>query len=146
MRRTIVLLLLLAAPATAAAQQSASYRMNEHVFNEGGRPAQGVVAASASYRMTIDAIGDGVSDGALSSFSFAMTPGFAASYPPPGEVLNVRFDDDATVSWDPEMSAGVYNVYRDALGTLPGGYGSCYQLGLGATTTTEPGIPVPGTA
>ncbi|RMF71809.1 MAG: hypothetical protein D6738_13060, partial [Acidobacteria bacterium] len=59
MRLAAVLLVLAAAAAgPATAQQSASYRMDEHVLNQGGRPAGGVTASSASYRVSLDSLGE----------------------------------------------------------------------------------------
>jgi hypothetical protein len=125
------------------AQQSASFRLSESALNAGGRPEQGLIATSASYRMTLDAIGDTVAGAALVSLSFSMSPGLVSAYPPPGEVVNVRLSDPTTLAWDPEKSAGVYNLYRGTVGSLPGTYGSCYQLSLTSNTTTDTISPPP---
>ena len=45
---------------TALAQTSTSYTLNENVMNEGGHPENGVVLASTSYRLSFDAIGEGL--------------------------------------------------------------------------------------
>ena len=42
------------------AQESASFKLTEHVFNAGGNPADGAVLASASFRIKLDAIGESV--------------------------------------------------------------------------------------
>ena len=144
MRPSTVIACVLAAVcvvAPAAAQQSVSFKLNEQIFNAGGRPEQGVVAASASFRMTIDSIGDSVSGLAVAGPSFSIGTGMAGAYPPPGEVLNLSFADPVTLAWGAEKSAGVYNLYRGTVGTLPGTYGSCYQLSLSSNTTMDPGVP-----
>ena len=56
----IPLVLLLVFPVLA--QESASYKLNEHTFNSGGNPSDGVVLTSASYKITLDAIGDSVTE------------------------------------------------------------------------------------
>jgi hypothetical protein len=149
MRIAIVLaggLLLLPSAAPARAEQSPSFRVDEQVLNAGGRPLQGLVAASASFRMTIDAIGDAGPGTPLASASFGLSPGPVAPYPPPGEVRNLRFSDPGRFGWDRERSAGVYNVYRGTVGLLPGTYGSCSQSSLFATTAADAGAPLPSTA
>jgi hypothetical protein len=127
----------------AHAQQSASYRLTENVFNQGGHPANGVVLSSTSWRVTLDAVGDGVASTALASASFRMEGGFPAGYPPPGEVHDLRvLADRETLAWDPEPSIGVYNLYRDLLSHLSGlGYGTCAQSDLEDETTGDPAVP-----
>jgi hypothetical protein len=137
-----ILGLLLAPDATG--QESASYRLEEHALNAGGRPADGVEATSASYRISLDAIGQGVVGRDLSSDSYGMEGGFVSAYPPPGEVTGLFLTDAVTLVWDPEPSAGHYNLYRDALTSLADlGYGRCKQQRLTATTTTDPAMPSP---
>ena len=68
------------------AQQSASYKLNEFAMNEGGHPADGAILASASFRIKLDAIGDGLASPTMSSSGFHMDASFVATYPPPGEV------------------------------------------------------------
>jgi hypothetical protein len=66
---------------------------------------------------------------------------FAACYPPPGEVPDLRFSDDETLEWQPEKSVGHYNLYRDLVSNLSGlGYGECdqYDLPDESTTDTDP--------
>ena len=123
---TVLAALLLGVPAFA--QQSASFKLEEHTFNAGGDPSDGVVLTSASYKITLDAIGDPVASRNLSSGSYQMEGGFVAAYPPPGEVLGVSFTDPITLSWDPEKSVGDYNLYRDLMSNLSGlGFGVCEQ-------------------
>lgn len=146
MRRIVALAALMAlASASAAAQQSASYRLKESAFNSGGRPQQGTVAASGSYRITLDAIGDAVLRVGLASASFRVDSGFASLYPPPGETLQLVFSSRTTLTWRPERSTGAYNLYRDGLAGLPGGYGECLQASLAMPSWDESGTPGPGT-
>ncbi len=110
------------------AQQSASYRMDEHVFNQGGHPSDGMTVGSASFRISLDSLGEGVVRSGLSSSTYRMDASFASAYPPPGEVLGLRFLDQETLTWNPEPSIGVYAVYRDTLATISSGqYGSCWR-------------------
>jgi hypothetical protein len=128
----------------ATGQESASYRLEEHVLNAGGRPADGVEATSASYRVSLDAIGQGVLGRDLGSASYRMDGGFVSAYPPPGEVTGLFLTDAVTLVWDPEPAAGYYNLYRDAMTALSDlGYGRCKQQRLATTTTTDPAVPSP---
>jgi hypothetical protein len=146
MRPNLTLVLVVAgsaAFATARSQESPSFRLNEGVLNAGGRPENGVVAISASFRIELDALGDAVSPIEALGATLAHVPGFVAAYPPPGEVTSLRFDDHVTLRWDPERSAGNYNLYRDTLGALAApGYGACARTSISGTTTTDT-VPVP---
>ena len=128
------------------AQSSGTYRMTEHVFNAGGSPRQGLSLTSASYRMTLDALGEAVSRSALSSASFHLDSGFAAPYTPPGEVENLTImTDHVTLTLDPESSAGTYAVYRANLPGNPGpGFGTCLQQGLQNASATDTDVPTAG--
>jgi hypothetical protein len=66
------------------AQESTNFKQKEHVFNEGGNPDDGVILTSTNFKVTIDAVGEGLLGTALSSTSFKMDSGFIAPYPPPG--------------------------------------------------------------
>lgn len=139
--RWIPLILLLVVPALA--QQSTSYDLNEHTLNAGGNPAGGVVLASTSYKITLDAIGEGVVQTGLASASFRMDGGFGSAYPPPGEVLDLRFTDLQTLMWAPEPSVGSYNLYRGLVTGLNGtSYGACDEQDITANSTTD-SDPVP---
>lgn len=129
-----VLTAILALP--VAAQQSASYKSGEHVFNAGGNPAGFTVPASASFRISLDSVGEGVVRTGLSSASYHMDGSFGGCYPPPGEVLGLRFTDPQTLVWDPEKSVGDYNLYRGTLGNVSGG-GSCQQQDIADETTAD---------
>src|SRR5262249_43080936 len=100
MRRPAVLVLSLgvalgATLDTARAQTSASYKLTESVVNAGGDPRDASFAASASYRIRLDAIGQSVAGAGFTSAGYHMNAGFAGDYPPPGEVLNVRWSTPA---------------------------------------------------
>jgi hypothetical protein len=137
MKATAILLALLVA-GTVMAQTSASYKLGEHVFNAGGHPEVGTVMASASYRVSLDSIGDGLAGPGLSSASYRVDGGFGLSYPPPGEVLGLRFTDSQTMEWTPEKSVGVYNLYRGLFSALSGlGYGGCDQQDLTGETAID---------
>ena len=131
-------------PATLAAE-SASHKLNEFVFNSGGHPLGGAVSTSASYRITLDAVGEGVAGGTSSSASFLMGEGFVSAYPPPGEVNDILFSNKTTFAWDPEKSVGSYNLYRDLISTLAGGFGVCHPPELLTETTTDTDVPAVGT-
>jgi len=135
------LALLLVIPALA--QESANYKLNEHTFNAGGNPSDGVVLTSASYKITLDAVGDSVSGPNLVSASYNMDGSFVSGYPPPGEILGLFFTDSQTLVWSPEKSIGVYNLYRGLLSSLDGTvYGSCGEPDIIVNTTTD-NDPVP---
>lgn len=139
----------LAAVATggvALAQTSASHRLTESVFNGGGDPWNGASGASASHRVKLDAVGDGLIAVGLSSASFHMDGGFVDVYPPPGEVAHALFSSKTTLVWDPEKSIGHYSVYRDSMGVLSGGgTGTCLASNLLSETATDAATPVAGT-
>jgi hypothetical protein len=120
-------LLLVVAPAPA--QTSASYDLEEHTINAGGNPNGGVVPMSASFRISLDSIGEGFSALAARSSSYAMDSCFSSAYPPPQEVENLRFAESKTMLfWDSERSVGDYSLYRGLLSTIAGlDYGCCEQ-------------------
>ena len=116
-RRAVLLAVLAAAlglaPA-AIAQQSANYRLTEWTIDAGGDPLNGSNAASTSFKIKIDAIGDGVLGVGQASASFHVDSGFADVYAPPGEIQNQRFTNASTMTWDPEKSVGVYEAFKAA--------------------------------
>jgi hypothetical protein len=144
LKTTLAALIALATIGAAQAQESASFRLKEHVLNAGGSPAGGATPGSASYRVSLDALGEGVLPRPMSSASFRLDGGFGAAYPPPGEVTGLRFLDETTLAWNPERSVGLYNLYRDLLGALSGSSaGACEQQGLaGETATDSDAVPV----
>ena len=136
---------ILVAAGLTVAQESASFKQSEHAFNAGGHPDQGTVLASASFSVSLDAIGDTVSLLGLSSASFQLDAGSVAPYPPPAKVTGLVFVDGQTLNWDPEPSTGIYNLYRELISELTGlGYGSCEQQDLAAETATDLDTPPGG--
>jgi hypothetical protein len=134
--RRAIIILALAAALPAGAQESASFKLTEHVRNAGGNPSDGIVAASTNFRVTLDSIGDSVAGARPSSASFRVDGGFVGSYPPPGEVMHLRFIDKDWLSWDPEGSAVDYSLYRN---------GSCLWSGLSDTSAPDTDNPISGT-
>jgi hypothetical protein len=130
---------LLGAP--ICAQQSASFKLDEHVLNAGGHPSGGVVMESTSYRVTLDALGESVGQAGMTSASFHMDAGFTLAYPPPGEVTDLLFTGVEAITWSAERSAGFYDLYRD---DTSDGYGTCEQQNLQTTTATDSSIPTAG--
>lgn len=126
----------------ALAQTSPNAGNSEHVFNSGGNPAPAV--GSASFTITLGSIGDGMSAAGMNSPGYRVDGGFGVAYPPPSEVLNLRFVDPTTLTWDPERSVGSYSVYRGLLSDLSSGYGSCFAEGLMTTQGSDAGIPAAG--
>lgn len=127
------------------AQTSASYKMQESVFNAGGRPNQGTVATSASFRVTIDAVGDGVIGTGLGSTSYHMAAGFAAPHRPPGEVQGLAvLGDKQTFQWDWEPTSTAFDVYRDPLSLLPTEFGSCQASRVATNSWADANVPTAG--
>ncbi len=120
------------------AQESATYKLTDHVFNAGGHPGVASNPVSASYQITMGSIGAGLSARGLSSASYRTDAGFVMAYPPPGEATGLRFISKTGLAWDAEPSAGSYNLYRDLHSNLTGlGFGQCQQQNLVTTTTTD---------
>lgn len=142
--RALIVVVALIATLNAMAQTSASYRMTEHVFNNGGRPMDGTIPASPNLKITLDAIGDSLNHPTLSSSNYHMDGGFVGGYPPPGETKGLRFIGPVTMQWDPEKSVGVYNLYRGDISALSGlAYGSCEQYGITGQTANDTDPPTP---
>ena len=140
----IAIALSLIVPALSHAQTSASYKLTEWTLNAGGDPRGGVSASSASFRVRLDAIGDPVAGGAAASASFRAGAGFVGNYPPPGEVRGFAFTDKISMVWSPDGSIGSYDVYRDSLSTLPGGFGACFTSGSSVEAAVDAGAPSSG--
>jgi hypothetical protein len=136
-------ILLSASPVLA--QQSTSYRVESAAINDGGRPEQGVTLAGSTYRISLDAIGGPALSSGLGSASFRLDSGFVDLYAPPGEVMNQRFSDASTLTWDAEKSVGVYEVYRGLISGLPGGgFGTCFQSSLASPMGADAANPAVG--
>lgn len=132
------------APAPTPAQQSASYRVKEHVFNAGGHPTDGGVLSSGSYRIRLDAVGEAALGPGMSSALYRSDAGFGSAYPPPGEVADLRAPSKQTWSWRAVTAAGRYNLYRGLLSSLSGlSYGTCLQQDIVGTTATDAAVPSP---
>jgi YD repeat-containing protein len=63
----------------------------------------------------------------------------------PGEVQNLRFDDDATLAWNAAPGAAGYHVYRGDVAGLPDN-GDCLLGSIPSTSATVAEDPPPGTA
>jgi hypothetical protein len=131
----------------APAQQSDGYRLQERVLNSGGHPRAGVEIGSAGFRLTLSAIGDGLAGNVATSVSYRADAGFCAAYPPPGEVTGLRFTAVDSLTWQVELRAETYELYRARIGDLAAtGYGDCLQqeLTLPEATDGEPVAPDEG--
>ncbi len=142
----IVAALLLLAIGAASGQQSTSFTLEEHVFNAGGHPQAGAIPTSASFQITLDALGEGLVAAPMFSTSFQMEGGFGSAYPPPGEAEALRFTDATTLIWDHERSRGDYALYQ-GLVTVPfdADYGLCEQPPPVLATETATVTALPGT-
>ena len=146
MKRAIFLLAL-ALSSGALAQQSPSFKLEEHALNAGGHPQDGTVLTSASFRLTLGAIGEIVTAVDPSSASFSLTAGFTGSYPPSAEVANVRFTNATTLVWDAERSVGVYNLYQGSVtNPFDPNYGLCQAAGIPVETVSVSSVPPRGRA
>ncbi len=146
MKRILSLILVLTAAAgMARGQTSASYKLTESTMSSGGDPHNGAFAASAAYRIELDALGQAVVAVGLAGAGFHLDAGFVDAYPPPKEVLNVRWTTSTSLAWDPEPSVGNYDLYRNLLSTLPGTFGSCFQSGIAGESWTDATTPSTGT-
>jgi len=139
----LVLFLILPGSEQAWAQTSPSYIQEEHVVNQGGHPEEGTVFTSASFQVTLDSLGESVNPALVNSPSFTGSVGFGLSYPPPGEVFNLMLSGTA-LNWNVEASRGTYSLYRGLVTDLPGTYGTVFQQGINAESTTDVDMPGSG--
>lgn len=124
-------------------QESPNYKNNEYAFNNGSNPAPEIV--STNFKITLSSIGDGIFPPWALSSNYYISSGFTVSYPPPSEVLNLRFTSKTEMIWDPEWSVGTYNVYRGITYDLPSGdYGNCVAYNLTSTSYSDTEIPISG--
>lgn len=128
----------------AHGQTSASFKVTEQAINAGGHPLDAMRPASASFRISLGALGDAAVRGTLSSSSYRGDGGFVLRYAPPGEVSGVRFLSKTDLTWSHEPSVGTYNLYRNTLASLPGNFGACYQSALVAPSFGETDVPAQG--
>ncbi|HKQ98049.1 MAG TPA: hypothetical protein VJV75_09245 [Candidatus Polarisedimenticolia bacterium] len=142
----VVTLAVLAIPSPILAQSSPSHTLSEQVFNGGGRPAQAVISTSASFRISLDSIGEPIAAHTLAGASFRMDGGLAASFPPAGEIDGLLLlADRQTLVWSPEPASTTYNVYTGLLSSLPGGFGACAVARVPGTSAVDATTPAPGT-
>jgi hypothetical protein len=87
---------------------------------------------SASYQVSLDAIGDTVWSRA--SATYASGSGFAGRYRPPGELGNLRFNVKVNLTWDYDLGLSKSNLYR---GTTAAGAAACYQPNLPGNSFLE---------
>ena len=80
----------------------------------------------------------------LANTPFTAVVADRALCPPPGEVRNQIWTDATTMVWDHEPSLGTYNLYRDLIGALPGGFGACFQSGIATESATDAALPAVG--
>lgn len=141
----ILLALAAAMVSPAIAQTSASFILQEHALNAGGRPVGGAVASSSSFRVTLDAIGDAALGTGLASTSFRLSGGFAGPRRPPGEVRGLlALADKQTFQWSYEPGSAAYNVYRNGLTALPGSFGTCAASRISLNAWTNADVPAAG--
>jgi len=144
-RRWMMLAVTLLVPGAVLAQSSASYRLQEHALNAGGRPMDAVVSTSTSFRLTLDSIDEPIARRGLWGMSYVLDGGMTSVYGPPGEVQGLDvLDDTQTLVWSPEPASTAYNLYVGALSGLPGTYGGCLASRIGATTTVDSSSPPAG--
>ena len=127
------------------AQQSTNFKLDEHVLNSGGTPISetGSSLSSASFRVRLSSLGEGLIGPALSSASFRVDSGFTQGLLPPGETGGLIFTSQDTLEWNAHLSAGTYNLYRDLHSNMTGlGFGQCEQQGLTSSGATD-ADPVP---
>jgi len=145
--RFLTLLWITAMANGAIAQQSPSFRIEQKTLNAGGRPQGTVVAASASFRISLDAIGASVAPGTvLSGTGYRGDLGLVPTYRPPQEIADLRFGSPDDLFWSADPSVGSYAVYRGGLAALSSGdTGSCHVTGP-ATTVADASAPSSGAA
>jgi len=64
--------------------------------------------------------------------------------PAPGEVQNQIWTSNTTMVWDHEASVGAYELYRDLVSTLPGGFGACQQSAIATEMASDASNPPVG--
>ena len=124
------------------AQGSEGYLNRERSFNNGGNPSP--VLVSENFQINLGSLGENLTMSSCESNDYTLVGGFSFSYPPPGEVMNLRFVDSSILEWDADLSAGTYNVYRGLVSELATTYGSCHIVDIGQVQASDPEIPVQG--
>ena len=104
-----------------------------------------MVSGSASYRLSLDSIGEALARQGLSGASIHLDGGFVGAYPPAGEVQGLEFlADQQTLIWSREPASTAYNLYAGPLPGLPGTYGVCAVSRVAANSWADPSVPPPG--
>jgi hypothetical protein len=146
--RLLVTAIVLAAAPGAVAQVSESFRVSDGTFNSGGHADPAGVMTSASFRVSLDAIGDGVSGlRSPGGASYRVHGGFVDAYSPPAEVVGVHWIDRVTAAWSPARSAGIYSIHSGSLEVLrgSGSPADCLATGIAGTGAVVPQLPSAGT-
>lgn len=136
MKTFMAMVAVLAALTGVHAQSSSSFQISNAVVNAGGHPQQGQKMQSATYQVSLDAIGDAVRNGA--SATYVSGSGFVGRYRPPGELGNLRFNAKINLLWDYDRGLTKSNLYR---GTSAAGAAACYQPNLPGNSFLEPTSP-----
>jgi len=146
MRRGVAAALLLSAGLVSAAPASATVEINEWVLNAGGHPEQAMTPSSPSLRISLGSLGEPFQLADMQGGA-VLQGSFVGGLHPPGEVRNLRFADPMILMWDPEPSAGVYDLYLGTASMLPGDAGTCLLPSTMATSAPDPSaIPPLGQA
>jgi hypothetical protein len=141
-RGALVALVVLATTRGINAQSSASYRLEEHVLNAGGRPAGTIVASSPGFRLTLESIGESLAPRAQSGGTYSLDGGFLAAYLPPGEVAGLEvLADQQTLTWFADPASSAYNVYTGPLMGVPGSYGACAEARVAGISWVDSSTP-----
>lgn len=141
----VTLIMLVMPTAVSLAQSSASFRLEESVFNAGGHPSQGVTMSSASFRISMDSVAENVGGVNMESTSYRVDSGFGTACRPPGIITGLHFAAIDTIMWDADSAAETYNLYRDKLGRITD-YGACFKTGLTSPRAVDGELPGPGGA
>ena len=141
-RVTVLFLMSLSLATLLLAQESPNFKIEQGTFNNGGNPSPELT--SASYKLTLDSIGEGIVSNGMTSASYGIDTGLPSGCGPPGEVLDLVFADDTTFNWESEASVGTYNVYRGDVANLASGYGTCLTQGLTTTQAIDAQTPSAG--
>ena len=138
-------LLFAACFAPVSAQSSTSFQIEESAFNAGGHPNGGTMMTSATYRITLDSLGEAIDGATVASASYSMQGGMVTAYAAPGEVDNLLFTGKDALDWGAHTSADVYHLYRQQSGLLPSAYaGACEEPDIPQSATSASGAPPSG--
>ena len=144
----VLLVITLLCVSSVYAQSSASFEISQSNLNFGGRPGNTAgPGTSASFQLSLDALGGGPNSRPMSSASYGMHAGFVTANAPPGNASGLIWLNKTDMEWNAGNAAVAYNVYRDNLNTLPGlGYGLCFASEISGLGAQDLGIPTVGNA